>query len=201
MTDQTKLIEGYQAFMLLALIVGCEIAFWVLLVLGLVARYIMGMSRLGGFFLLCVPLIDLILLVATVIDLRSGAIANPAHGLAAVYLGFTVVFGHGVIKWADQRFARKFAGGPEPWKPPVSGWDYTRYEWVMWGKGVLACLIASLLILAAIFMVGDAAQTAELTAWFPSLAGLMIIWLFAWPIWYTVFPKKIVTDTNDVGDD
>ncbi|PCI61081.1 MAG: hypothetical protein COB37_08865 [Kordiimonadales bacterium] len=186
--------------MLLALIIGCEIVFWVLLVLGLVARYVVHMSRLGALLLLCVPLIDIVLLVATVIDLHGGASANFAHGLAAVYLGFTVVFGPGMIRWADQHFARKFAGGPLPWKPPVSGWLYARYEWLMWGKGMLACLIASLLIQAAIFMVGDTAKTGELTAWFRVLGGLMIIWLIAWPLWYTVFPKRETAGTIDAGE-
>jgi len=48
-------------------------------------------------------------------------------------------------------------------------------------------------------MVGDASQTVELTAWFRVLGGLMIIWLIAWPLWYTVFPKRETAGNIDVG--
>jgi hypothetical protein len=37
---------------------------------------------------------------------------------APAYLGFSVVFGPSVIRWADARFAHRFAGGP----PPVALW-------------------------------------------------------------------------------
>ena len=50
--------------------------------------------------LLCVPLIDVVLLAATVLDLQRGASASFAHGLAAAYIGFTVAFGGVTIQWA-----------------------------------------------------------------------------------------------------
>ncbi|WP_424326067.1 hypothetical protein [Gordonia sp. (in: high G+C Gram-positive bacteria)] len=34
--------------------------------------------------------------------------------LARLYLGVTVVFGPRLIRWADARFAHRFAGGPAP---------------------------------------------------------------------------------------
>ena len=66
--------------MLIALIVACEIGFWVVLGAGLVTRYLLGRRQLGAVLLTLVPLIDLVLLVATVIDLSGGATAGvPAR--------------------------------------------------------------------------------------------------------------------------
>src|SRR5918999_5442410 len=115
--------------MLVALIVATEIAFWVVLAAGLVARYLLGRRRLGAILLAGVPLVDLVLLTATVIDLRGGATAEVGHGLAAAYIGFSVAFGHSVIRWADARFAHRFAGGPPPQRPPRHGRARARYEW------------------------------------------------------------------------
>src|SRR5687767_3263233 len=100
--------------MLLALIVACEISFWALIAAGLASRYLLGRRRLGAALLVCVPVVDLVLLVATVIDLAGGAVADFGHGLAAAYIGFSVAFGHSLIRWADERFAHRFAGGPPP---------------------------------------------------------------------------------------
>jgi hypothetical protein len=52
--------------MLLAIIAGCEVGFWVILLAGLTARYLLGLRRMGEALLVCVPLVDLVLLVATI---------------------------------------------------------------------------------------------------------------------------------------
>lgn len=75
---------------MLPVIIACEISFWVVLLLGLTTRYLLRMPRLGAALLLCVPLVDLALLLATLFHLRSGATADWADGLAALYLGFTI---------------------------------------------------------------------------------------------------------------
>ena len=56
---------------LYALIVGCEVAFWVALFSGLAFRYLFRWSRVSSFVLWCVPLIDVALLAFTVLDLRA----------------------------------------------------------------------------------------------------------------------------------
>lgn len=176
--------------MLLALIAACEIGFWVVLGAGLVARYVLRMRRLGAVLLVCVPLVDLVLLVATVVDLRRGATANFTHGLAAAYIGFSIAFGHSMIRWADQRFAHRFADGPPPWKPPKGGWGRTRYEWREWGKGVLGAAVACSLLGLGVLMVGDADRTAELVAWIYRLGIAIAIWFVAFPLWATLFPGQ-----------
>ncbi|MFG3423578.1 hypothetical protein ACIBTZ_33195 [Micromonospora sp. NPDC049460] len=176
--------------MLLGIIVACEIGFWVVLAAGLVARYPLRRPRLGAALLVCVPLVDLVLLAASALDLRRGATADVTHGLAAAYLGFSVAFGHSMVRWADQRFAHRFAGGPPPVKPPRHGWARTRHEWREWGKGLLGWAIACALLGAAIVWVDDAERTRELTNWIGRLSLAIVIWLVAFPVWETIFPRR-----------
>ncbi len=140
--------------MLVAIILACEIGFWVVLAAGLSARYLLGRRRLGAILLACVPLVDLVLLAATVTDLSRGATASFAHGLAAAYLGVSVAFGHSMIRWADERFAHRFAAGPAPRRLPRAGPARTRYEWREFGKALIAWAIGCALLLAAIAIVG-----------------------------------------------
>jgi len=175
--------------MVLAVIVGCEIGFWVLLVSGLVARYLLRLRRLSTVLLVATPLVDLVLLIASVLDLRRGTVADATHGLAAAYIGFSIAFGHNMIRWADQRFAHRFAGGPPPWKPPKYGWARARWEWREWGKGLAGWAVACGLLGGAILWVGDWARTQELAAWIGRLSLAMVIWLVFGPLWATVFRK------------
>lgn len=174
--------------MLVALIVAAEIAFWVLLGAGLIARYLLRRRRLSVVLLAGAPLVDLVLLIATVIDLSRGATASGAHGLAAAYIGFSVAFGHSALRWADQRFAHRFAGGRPPWRPPRGGAERARYEWREFGKAALAWAISSGLLVAAIAIVGDAERTEALQAWILRLTMVLAIWSL-WPITHTVWPR------------
>jgi hypothetical protein len=175
--------------MLVAIIVGAEIAFWVVLVAGLVARYLLGRRALGAVLLAAAPAIDLVLLTASVIDLANGATAGVEHGLAAAYIGFSVAFGHSVIRWADARFAHRFAEGPPPPKPPRHGRARALHEWREFRKAALAWAIACGLLLAAIAIVGDAARTEALQWWLVRLTGVLAIWSL-WPITYTLWPAR-----------
>src|SRR5437899_3014186 len=105
----------------MTVLVACEIGFWVVLAAGLLLRYPLRRPRAGAVVLACVPLVDLVLLGATVADLRSGATAGVRHGLAAVYIGFSVAYGHSAVRWADGHFRHRFAGGPKPQGPPKYG--------------------------------------------------------------------------------
>lgn len=176
--------------MVLAVIIGCEIGFWVLLGLGLATRYLWRMRRLSTALLVAVPLLDVILLAAAVIDIRGGAEANWRHGLAAGYLAYSIVFGHRTLRWADQRFAHRFAGGPPPWKPPPGGMARARYEWTMWLRTVLACAIAAILLYGLAWLVGDWSRTTALLEFGGVLLRIIAISLL-WPLSYTLFPKKV----------
>lgn len=176
--------------MLLALIVACEIGFWVVLGAGLTARYLLRWRRVSKVLLICVPLVDVVLLVATVIDLRRGAEPEWGHGLAAIYIGFSVAFGHSMIRWADQRFAHRFAGGPPPQRPPKHGPARLRHEWVSFGRAVLGWLVAAALLGAGYLMVGDHDRAAPLLEWAVRPAAPLLIWFIFWPLWETLFPSK-----------
>ncbi|MGC4889941.1 hypothetical protein [Micromonospora sp. DT227] len=180
--------------MLIGVIIACEVAFWLFLVAGLVARYPLRRPRLGAALLLAVPAVDLVLLAATMIDLRGGGTATFAHGLAAAYLGFSVAFGHSMVRWADERFAHRFAGGPPPRRAPRHGWARARHEWREWGKGMLGWAVACAVLLGGAALVGDAERTGELWAWAGRLTLAMAAWLVFWPVAYTVFPKRAPRD-------
>ncbi len=158
---------------MLALIIGCEIAFWVVLLAGLVARYVAKAPRLGLALLVCVPLVDLVLLIATVVDLRSGATAQWAHGLAAVYLGFSVAYGHQMITWADGWAAYFWGSGPRPSKR--YGREHSIWALKDIGKALLAGAIAVGLLGLAVWYVNDPDRTAGLTQWFGSVALIVAI--------------------------
>ncbi|MFF3665623.1 hypothetical protein [Microtetraspora malaysiensis] len=174
---------------MLAVIIGCEVGFWVFLGLGLLARYVLRMRRTGAALLLAVPLLDLVLLGATVIDVRGGAATTWQHGLAAAYLGFTVMFGHRTIRWADAWASHRLAGGPPPAKPPAGGMARARYEWIVWLRILAAYAITCALLFAIIWLVGDPPRTEALTQF---MLGVAKVPLFAllWPISYTLWPKK-----------
>jgi hypothetical protein len=169
---------------LVAVIVACEIGFWLVLGAGLVARYLLRRDRLGAWLLAGVPAVDAVLLVVTVLDLRRGGTAGLAHGLAALYLGFSLVFGHGMVRWADVRFAHRFAGGPPPPAKPGSGSRARlRLEWQSFGKACAAAGISAVLLLGAIALVGDRGDTSALLGWFPRLGLVLVIWLLTGPAW------------------
>jgi len=170
-------------YLLYALIVACEAAFWVVLLLALAVRYLARMEPLSRSLLLSLPLIDVALLVFTVLDLRSGSTATFAHGLAAAYVGFTVAFGGMAIKWADAHFAHRFADGPVPPKVPSRGWAAVRYDFNLWFRCIVACVITVALVEALIHWVGRHEATLPLLAWHKHAFGCVVLWFFFGPAW------------------
>ncbi|MGI9001195.1 MAG: hypothetical protein ACR2GH_05970 [Pseudonocardia sp.] len=122
---------------LVLLIGACEVGFWVLAGAGLAARYLLRARRMSTVLLLAVPVVDIVLVTASVLDVARVSPPGLSHGLAAVYLGFTVAFGHSMVRWADSRFAHRFAGGPPPPRPPRYGAAKVAHEWREWGKAAL----------------------------------------------------------------
>ncbi|MER5768843.1 hypothetical protein [Streptomyces sp. NPDC001985] len=151
--------------MIVTLIIICEVGFWVLLAAGLAVRYLLRMPRLGAALLLCEPLLEVVLLIATAIDLRNGAEPNWTHGLAALYIGFTVGHGHRTVKWLDGHAAHRFGGAPPPVKPPRYGRARGIHEMRIWGGTLVAAAVATVLLQLAIWYVGDAGSPDSLQAW------------------------------------
>lgn len=129
------------------------------------------------------------LLLATAISLRGGETANVTHGVAAVYIGFSSAFGHGTVRWADERFAHRFAAGPPPSKVPQYGRARTEHEWREFRKATVAWAVGSALLYAGVLLVGDSAHTGALMEWIGGLTFVLVLWSI-WPVSYTLWPKK-----------
>ncbi|WP_438947909.1 hypothetical protein [Streptomyces durbertensis] len=178
---------------IVTLIIICEIGFWVLLAGGLCLRYLARMPRLGVAVLLCEPLLEIVLLVVTALDLRRGAEPDWKHGLAAVYIGFSVAYGHYLIRWADGHFTHRFLGGPPPVKPPRHGWPRAVHEWKMAGRSVLGAGIAAGLLQLAAWYVGNEAQAQSLREW-QARMGIVVVISLIIAASYTFWPKRPPTD-------
>lgn len=179
-------MEPHESVYLYSAIIACELAFWLLIALGLAARYLLQRHRISRALLIAVPVVDLLLLAFTTLDLRAGAPATFAHGLATAYVGFTVAFGGVLIAWADQRFAHRFAGGPPPAAAP-QGWQAVRYELALWLRCIVAALITAALLTAMIGYIDDAAITRELHDWFRIVFGSVVLWFAFGPVWSLLF--------------
>lgn len=175
--------------MLVALIIACEIGFWILVFLGLATRYILKKKRMGAFLLLLTPIVDMILLITTVIDLRGGAEASSLHGLAAVYIGISLSFGPKMIRWADERFAHRFANGPSPLKPPKYGRKNARHERKGWYAHLRAWIIGSLLLYFMTVLIGDSNRTMSLISIIKTW-GIILFIDFLYSFSFTLWPRK-----------
>ncbi|GHB48465.1 hypothetical protein GCM10010347_17890 [Streptomyces cirratus] len=174
--------------MLVTLIIGCEIGFWVLLAGGLALRYLAGMPRLGAAVLLCEPVLELALLAATALDLRGGGEPGWTHGLAALYLGYAAGYGHYTVKWLDRHAAYRFGGGPKP-PGPLYGKARARHEWRLWVRTLVAAAVALGLLQAVIRYAGDGADVSGLRSWqFAALRVFAVHTVVA--ATYTFFPRK-----------
>lgn len=169
--------------MIAVAIVACEIGFWVVLVAGMALRYPLRRPRLGALVLAGVPLVDVVLLVVAGVDLAGGARFSGSHGLAAAYLGFSLAFGPALVRWADVRFAHRFAGGPAPAPKPAGGSPARRAAlWTEWLRVVLAVVIASA-VLGVLALLADADQRRTVLTSAGPLWIVVGIWLVAGPLW------------------
>ena len=175
---------------LYAMILACEVGFWAVLCSGLAFRYIFHFSLVSWFCLLSLPLIDIALLALTVLDLRRGASATMAHGLATAYIGFTVAFGSTVIGWADRRFAQKFGGAPRRIPLRLRGWADERRELGLWARCLLAVAVIYPLLFAIITLLDRPDQTQALEIWYRIPLGTAFFWFIFGPLWSLVFFKR-----------
>ncbi|GGQ59165.1 hypothetical protein [Couchioplanes azureus] len=170
-------------------IIACEVGFWVLLAAGLATRYLLRRRRLSTALLWSVPLVDVALLAVAVADLRGGGEAHLAHGLAAVYLGVSVVFGHRMIRWADQRFRHRFAGGPAPARAPRTGAARAARERRDWLQHLLAYAATAVVLGVFTLLVGDVERTLPLWSVMKPW-GVAVIVDFVVSFSYTLFPRR-----------
>ncbi|MFD1954984.1 hypothetical protein ACFSL6_12595 [Paenibacillus thailandensis] len=175
--------------MIIALIVTCEIAFWLFIAAGLVCRYWLGWKRIGAVLLFSTIIIDLLLITATVIDLRGGAEAGIGHGLAAVYVGVSIAFGHSMIGWADKQFRYRFANGPAPPQIAKHGREHARRERAGWLRHALAWAIGCGLLYGMTVLIGDGERTKALLQMI-RLWSIVLAIDFMISFSYTVWPRQ-----------
>ncbi|MDT0572344.1 hypothetical protein RM704_33635 [Streptomyces sp. DSM 3412] len=175
--------------MIVALIIACEVGFWVLLALALAVRYLLNKRRASVVLLLCEPVLELVLFVVTAIDLKNGAEPSWEHGVAALYIGFTVGYGHYMISWLDGHAAHRLAGGPKPPGPPKYGLARARHEGRLWTRTLVAVGVALALLQLAVWYVGDDGNVDSLRSFqWVALRAAGIHGLVA--LAYTIWPKK-----------
>lgn len=150
------------------MIIISEVGFWVLILAGLITRYIFKLKKMGLFLFALTPVIDCILLVATSVDLYHGATATKVHGIAAIYIGVSISFGKSIIAWADTHFQYYvMKQGPKPVKR--YGIDYAKHYLKSFGQHVLAYLIGAGILFALIYFIKDSQRTEVLD-------GFLKIW-------------------------
>jgi hypothetical protein len=173
---------------IVALIVACEVGFWVLLALGLAVRYLLKWRRTSVVLLLCEPVLELVLFAATAVDLRNGAEPGWEHGLAALYIGYTVAYGHYTIRWLDGHAAHRLAGAPRPPRPPRYGMARARHEGALWLRTLLAAAVALALLQAAVWYVGEGDTSSLRSFQWVALRAVGIHGLVA--LTYLLWPKR-----------
>lgn len=97
--------------------------------------------------------------------------------------------GHYLIRWADARFAHRFAGAPAPAKPPKYGRARARHEWQICARTAVACAVAVLLLQLAIWYVNAPARTDALHQWQLRMAAITAINAVI-AATYTLWPKR-----------
>ncbi|MEZ5210291.1 hypothetical protein [Gordonia sp. (in: high G+C Gram-positive bacteria)] len=169
---------------MVGLILGCEIAFWMVIAAGLSTRYLLRKRRLGLALLALTPVVDLVLLIAAGLDLHRGAPAEFSHSLAAVYLGFSVAYGHRMIQWADVRFTHRFDGGPPPVK--LYGTAYATACWKDVGRTAIAAALGSGILWLLTVVATGPTQALESTY---RIFGIVLVIDALWAASYTMWPR------------
>ncbi|MGI8314277.1 hypothetical protein [Halobacillus mangrovi] len=174
------------------MIIACEIGFWFFFVAGLFSRYVLKKNRLGMIFLICTPIIDVLLLIATFIDLKNEAVATTVHGIAAIYIGVSVAYGHQMVRWADRQFFYRFAQVDKPFKLKKYGTEKARAEREGWYRHVLAWVIGASLMGGIVLYIHDTEQTNSFLETMRAWSIVLVIDFFI-SFSYTVFPRKETT--------
>lgn len=181
-------------------IIACEIGFWIAIALGLITRYPLNKPRLGKAFLYSTPLIDLLLLSLVVINLRSGAEPHLTHGIAALYIGFSVAFGHQLIAWTDREYRRRFRN--ESVAEPDQG-TVMQDEVHTFVRALLAAAVAAVIIEITVLVAENPAAGETLRQWHKTLLVILGIWLITGPVWEFFSPDKNrhTMDNNEIHGD
>lgn len=157
---------------MLPYIVAGEILFWCLLLGGLAFRYLMQLRLLSTLALLATPFVDVAIITLTYVDLAAGASSDFSHGMAAFYVGFSIVFGPEIIRRYDRWFARRYTDLPQSELPRTPQQTDVQY--------LIRCVVASVLTLAllavGLLFAGDLDRSFWLIYWCIVAMAMPVLW-------------------------
>jgi hypothetical protein len=182
-----------------AVIVACEVGLWVLLGLGMVLRYVARLRRTSTVVLAGIPTLDAILVIATAIDLHRGAEVGLVHVLAGFYLGSSLAFGPAIVRWADVRFAHRFAGGPAPRPAPKHGPERVAHLMREWHRVLGTVAIASAVLVVLILFFAAPEDRAGLWWWIGRAWGIVGLWFVFGPLWESGKKSATQPESQFVG--
>jgi hypothetical protein len=149
----------------------------------MVLRYLARLRSTSAIVLAGIPLLDLILVIATAIDLHRGADVSFVHVLAGFYLGSSLAFGPAIVRWADVRFAHRFAGGPAPRKVPKHGPERVAHLMREWYRVLGTVAIASAILAILILFFAAPADQPGLWLWIGRAWVIVGLWFVVGPLW------------------
>lgn len=191
-SETKKMKGGAQMNFIGWMIIACEITFWLVILIGLLTRYLLRWKRISLLLFALTPLIDVILFIVTAKDVASGANATYAHAMAAVYLGLSIVYGKGMIQWADQQYVYRIQkqGAPPPKTTP---------SWKSSFQHLLAYAMGSFLLIITIVYIGELHRTTALVV---TLSGwtLVLILDFLATRFYVQRDKQATYKEKDSSD-
>ncbi|WP_285398269.1 hypothetical protein [Lysinibacillus sp. fls2-241-R2A-57] len=173
---------------MIAWIITAEIAFWIVIILGLICRYVLKMPKLSILFFALTPVIDLLLVILTAMDLKAGTPASISHGIAAIYIGVSIAYGKTMIAWADEKFQQWFLKSDHK-KEPMTRMTKGKHEMKMLGQHIVAFIIGAGLLYAMSLFVGSNSDTSSLFQ-VMKVWGIVLAIDAAISISYVIFPKK-----------
>ncbi|MFO1443280.1 hypothetical protein KDN24_08640 [Bacillus sp. Bva_UNVM-123] len=158
---------------ILTLIIICEILFWVFAILGVFFRSIIKLPKLGKFFLILIPIDDLLLIIFNIASLLIGEPFSYSHSLSGIYLGVTIAFGETIIKWLDNKINRVKTNKKKDY-------HYEMFHFKKWLLAVLIYLIVMGVFYIILSIIGEGYNTFEAL---PGFAIVTVIWYVTGPLW------------------
>lgn len=153
---------------IISLIIAAELLIWVCISLIIFSRYKLKNKPLSVFFFIWMIIINIILLILTAVDLKSGSTVTFAHGLAAIYIGISIAFGSQMIGYADRMYQNYFLKEHTPIEKPTK-----RQKLMTTLRHFLAYIIGAGLLYIMIQYIGNEQATGKLQ-WFIKIWTIVI---------------------------
>lgn len=162
----------------LIILIG-EIAFCFFLLTSIIFRYKFGFKRISILMLIMTIIINILQMLAIFVHLFYGAKPTFFHGLTAVFIGFSLVYGRRTIQWTDEWAAYKWSSGSKPVKVEKS--VDINYQWNEFYRVCLCIGLVTGLILISFFFV-PFKDAFWLIYWLIVNVSIVIFWLFIGPL-------------------